>query len=68
MYRVCPKGDFVDQDNIFGMLYGINPKGAVLVRPDGCIGWRTEEGVLTPDLVLEEVMNCLLCNSSLNEK
>ncbi|MCP1122712.1 FAD-dependent monooxygenase [Bacillus sp. 3103sda1] len=68
VYRVCPKGDFVDQDNIFGMLYGINPKGAVLVRPDGCIGWRTEEGVLTPDLVLEEVMNCLLCNSSLNEK
>lgn len=68
VYRVCPKGDFVDQDNIFGKLYGINPEGAVLVRPDGCIGWRTEGGVLAPDLVLEEVMNCLLGNSSLNEK
>ena len=67
VYRVCPKGDFVDQDNIFGMLYGVNPEGAVLVRPDGFIGWRTEGGVLAPDLVLEEVMNCILCNSSLNE-
>ncbi|MGG2066842.1 FAD-dependent oxidoreductase [Bacillus sp. S14(2024)] len=68
VYCVCPTGDFVDQDNIFGMLYGVNPEGAVLVRPDGFIGWRTEEEVLTPDLVLEEVMNCILCNSSLNEK
>ncbi|MGG2093376.1 FAD-dependent monooxygenase [Bacillus sp. S13(2024)] len=68
VYCVCPTGDFVDQDNIFGMLYGVNPEGAVLVRPDGFIGWRTEEEVLTPDLVLEEVMNCILCNSSVNDK
>ncbi|KEK22336.1 FAD-dependent monooxygenase [Bacillus gaemokensis] len=68
VYRVSPKGDFVDRDNIFEMLYGIDSEGAVLVRPDGFIGWRTEEAVLAPDLVLKEVLNCLLCNSSLNEK
>ena len=67
VYRVCSKGDFVDQDNIFGMLYGVNPEGAVLVRPDGFIGWRTKEEVLNPELLLEEVMNCILCNSSLSE-
>ncbi|MBC6972815.1 FAD-dependent monooxygenase [Bacillus sp. Xin] len=63
VYRICPKGDFIVQDNIFEMLYEINTEGAVLVRPDGFIGWRTEE-VLTPDLVLEEVLKCILCKSS----
>ncbi|MGF9966023.1 hypothetical protein [Bacillus rhizoplanae] len=38
------------------------------VTLDGFIGWRTKEEVLNPELILEEVMNCILCNSSLNEK
>ncbi|MBO1582432.1 FAD-dependent monooxygenase [Bacillus sp. XF8] len=68
VYRVSQKGDFIDQDNTFVTLYGINPEGAILVRPDGFIGWQTKEVVLTPDLVLEEVLNCILCNTSLNTK
>ncbi|WP_459500225.1 FAD-dependent oxidoreductase [Bacillus sp. C1] len=68
MYRVSQKGDFIDRNNKFVTLYGINPEGAVLVRPDGFIGWGTKEAILTPDIVLEEVLNCMLCHNTLNTK
>lgn len=68
VYQVSQKGDFIDQDNTFVTLYGIKPEGAVLVRPDGFIGWRTKEATFTSDIVLEEVLNCILCNTSLNTK
>lgn len=32
--------DFNDSDNNFLEAYGITPTGAVIVRPDGYIGWR----------------------------
>ena len=34
-------GDFVDAGNRFCNAYGITTSGAVLVRPDGFIGWRS---------------------------
>ncbi|PEI39100.1 FAD-binding monooxygenase [Bacillus pseudomycoides] len=62
VYRVCLNGDFIDRDGVFRKLYGVKPKGAVLIRPDGFIGWRTENAVLNESVVLEGVMNNLLCN------
>ena len=34
-------GDFVDVENMFCEAYGITASGAVIVRPDGFIGWRS---------------------------
>ncbi|MBE7105687.1 FAD-dependent oxidoreductase [Bacillus cereus] len=62
VYQVGLTGDFIDQSNNFSELYGIENGGAVVIRPDGFIGWRTENEVLKPNELLEDVMNNLLCN------
>ncbi|MCW9132597.1 FAD-dependent monooxygenase [Bacillus paramycoides] len=62
VYQVGLTGDFIDQSNNCRNLYGIENGGAVVIRPDGFIGWRTENEVLKPNVLLEEVMNNLLCN------
>ncbi|EJR53666.1 hypothetical protein IIM_02445 [Bacillus cereus VD107] len=62
VYQVGLTGDFIDQSNNFRNLYGIENGGAVVIRPDGFIGWRMENEVLKPNVLLEEVMNNLLCN------
>ncbi|WP_141501619.1 FAD-dependent oxidoreductase [Bacillus wiedmannii] len=62
MYRVGVSGDFIAQENVFRELYGIENGGAVLIRPDGFIGWRSEKAVVNPAVMLEEVMSNLLCD------
>jgi 2-polyprenyl-6-methoxyphenol hydroxylase-like FAD-dependent oxidoreductase len=37
-----------DPENAFPAAYGITPSGAVLVRPDGYVGWRWESSVEAP--------------------
>ncbi|HDR4427959.1 MULTISPECIES: FAD-dependent oxidoreductase [Bacillus cereus group] len=61
-YSVGLRGDFIAQENVFRELYGIENEGIVLIRPDGFIGWRSEKEVVNLDVVLNEVMNHLLCN------
>ncbi|UJA77494.1 FAD-dependent monooxygenase [Bacillus cereus] len=61
-YSVGLSGDFIAQENIFSELYGLEDGGAVLIRPDAFIGWRSEKEVVNLDVVLEEVMSNLLCD------
>lgn len=61
VYRIGLSGDFIAQENVFRELYGIGHEGAVIIRPDGFIGWRSAKEV-NLDTVLNEVMNHLLCN------
>ena len=42
-YSVGLSGDFIAQENIFSELYGLSDGGAVLIRPDAFIGWRSEK-------------------------
>ncbi len=46
-FTVGPAGDLDDPDNRWCQTYGTEPDGAVLVRPDGHVAWRTPS--LTPD-------------------
>ncbi|PEA07231.1 FAD-binding monooxygenase [Bacillus cereus] len=62
VYRVGLSGDFIAQENVFRERYGIGHEGAVVIRPDGFIGWRSEIEVANLGTVLNEVMNHLLCN------
>jgi len=39
---VVGEGGIADPENAFLSAYGITPSGAVLVRPDGFVGWRGE--------------------------
>ncbi len=56
-------GDFVDVENMFCEAYGITASGAVLVRPDGFIGWRRQaakETVQDEEEALTETLSTLL--------
>ena len=47
---VGPDGDYPGADASFTTLYGITDTGAVLVRPDGYVAWRSAAGEATLDL------------------
>lgn len=44
IYSIAPDGDLVDPQNIWQDLYGISASGAVLIRPDGHVIWRSRFG------------------------
>jgi hypothetical protein len=45
-------GQRVDRDGSFAAAYGLEPGGAVLVRPDGVVAWRTRSMPADPASVL----------------
>jgi 2-polyprenyl-6-methoxyphenol hydroxylase-like FAD-dependent oxidoreductase len=49
-----------DPDGTWHGAYGIEPDGAVLVRPDGYVAWRSRNGVSNPEASLREVFDRLL--------
>jgi hypothetical protein len=51
-YIVGPEGPLIDSTGAWMSLYGIGPDGAVLVRPDGHVAWRTEPADLSPAIRL----------------
>jgi 2-polyprenyl-6-methoxyphenol hydroxylase-like FAD-dependent oxidoreductase len=44
--------DIVDADGTFHDIYGLQPEGAVLVRPDGYVGWRSVGSAADPAATL----------------
>ena len=64
-YRVGVEGDLIDRDGDWGAAYGVTPTGAVVVRPDGTVGWRSEGGVRSPEEELGRVLPQLLCRAPL---
>jgi putative polyketide hydroxylase len=44
--------------------YGLREDGAVLVRPDGHVAWRSPSGADDPKAALQEVMNAILCRGA----
>jgi len=62
-YRIGPAGDLLNPDHNWAQKMGVSPDGAVLVRPDGFVAWRARNLAATPELVLEQVLNRILCRS-----
>lgn len=56
---IAPGGDLTDPDNRFGTVAGIGTQGALLLRPDGVVGWRTRAAHVDPRARLAEVMRRL---------
>jgi len=44
--------------------YGLREDGAVLVRPDGHVAWRSPSGADDPQATLQKVMNAILCRGA----
>lgn len=59
-YRVGPDGDLLDPDSRWQAKAGISARGALLVRPDGFVAWRTSEQTGDLSQVLEQVLMRLL--------
>jgi hypothetical protein len=64
VYRVGEDGaDLVDVDGHWAAAYGVQSTGAVIVRPDGFVGWRTQGAESPSQQSLEVVMSRLLGRS-----
>ena len=53
--------DLKDDADSFPAAYGISETGAVLVRPDGFVTWRSEADMGEPQKILAEVLDTALC-------
>lgn len=58
-YRVAPDGDLVDPAGTFEGVVGIEAEGAILVRPDGIIGWRSTSSHPDPRGTIDAAMRQL---------
>jgi 2-polyprenyl-6-methoxyphenol hydroxylase-like FAD-dependent oxidoreductase len=58
-HRVAPDGDLANPDGLFEKAVGVGATGALLVRPDGVIGWRSRGPHADPCARLDAVMRRL---------
>jgi hypothetical protein len=62
-YRVGAEGDLIDLENRWQTKMGVPVEGAVLVRPDGFVAWRTSMQLADPEPRLVQVLATILCCS-----
>jgi putative polyketide hydroxylase len=60
VYRIGDDGDFADPDGRWSAAYGVRNGGAVLVRPDGFVAWRSLDAADNPARVLTSVLSAVL--------
>jgi 2-polyprenyl-6-methoxyphenol hydroxylase-like FAD-dependent oxidoreductase len=51
-------------DSAFASAYGLDSSGAVLVRPDAHVGWRSRSIPRDPSRTLRDAVSMILCTSS----
>ncbi|MHA6668923.1 FAD-dependent monooxygenase [Homoserinimonas sp. A447] len=59
-YRVGDGADLLAEADTFELAYGLSPSGAVIVRPDGVVAWRSQGEGTNPEQQLEKAMAQLL--------
>ena len=60
-YRLGPDADLLDLENATPTKMGISSEGAILVRPDGFVAWRSSTMPMNPALQLKQVFSHILC-------
>jgi len=61
VYRIG--ADLVDVERRWQQAFGVSDTGAVLMRPDGFIAWRSHATVNSPVDFLIDVLACVLCRT-----
>ncbi len=56
IYKVANDGDLSDPENKWHAVYEMTATGAVLIRPDGHVAWRSKEVAKNPSDVLNRVL------------
>lgn len=59
-FTIGAQGDLVDSGESWASTYGVEPDGAVLVRPDGYVAWRSRSRATNPVQTLQEVLASVL--------
>jgi putative polyketide hydroxylase len=59
-YTVGTNGDLGDPDDNWHQVYGVEADGAVLVRPDGYVAWRSRSGTSNPQEALRSALDRML--------
>jgi 2-polyprenyl-6-methoxyphenol hydroxylase-like FAD-dependent oxidoreductase len=59
-YTIGTDTEVSDPDGRWQLAYGIDADGAVLVRPDGYVAWRSRSGVSNPEASLRAAFDSLL--------
>lgn len=62
-YLVGAQGDLIDLEHGWQTKMGVPDEGAVLVRPDGFVAWRTSAPSTDPEPLLMQVLATILCRS-----
>ena len=60
-YSLGADGDLLDLENGWQTKMGLSAEGAVLVRPDGFVAWRTDTLLTNPEPGLAQVLSSILC-------
>jgi putative polyketide hydroxylase len=60
-YRLAADGELRDLEDGWQTRMGMPAQGAVLVRPDGFVAWRTRTLPSSPEQKLEQVISSILC-------
>jgi putative polyketide hydroxylase len=60
-YRIGADADLLDLENGWQAKMGMSTEGAVLVRPDGFVAWRTDTRPPSPESKLMQVLSSILC-------
>jgi putative polyketide hydroxylase len=58
--RLLVGEELVDVEGCWRERYGVNEGGAVLVRPDGCVAWRSRDADPAPAARLDQVLRQIL--------
>jgi putative polyketide hydroxylase len=59
-FSVGAQGDLIDPGGSWAATYGVEQDGAVLVRPDGHVAWRSRSGVSHPAQALQGCLSACL--------
>src|SRR5665213_2792165 len=59
VFTIGKDGDLGNPDGDWHDAYGVEADGAVLVRPDGYVAWRSRSGASNPQEMLRAVLDCL---------
>lgn len=60
IYKIAPDGDLIDPKNTWHDAYQVTTQGAVLVRPDGHVAWRSISMPDNPKYELEKYLKSIL--------